>query len=174
MTPGRRTFYACDDCATPLRKCHKCILSSHREHPFHRLRYWDLERGFWLRATLGDVGYEFALEHGAERCPAAITGSRDFVVVHEHGVEEVPVVFCTCVDALPETTQLMRAGLWPATWDRPRSAITLAALKTFQSLSVNAHTNAHDFIAHLEHLSGGMLPDDVKVSYYGLSSQTSN
>ncbi|KAI1781959.1 hypothetical protein LXA43DRAFT_977822 [Ganoderma leucocontextum] len=56
----------------------------------------------------------------------------------------------------------MRGGLWPATWEKPRSAITLQALKTFHSLTLNAHTNAHDFIAHLERLSDNVAPDQVK------------
>ena len=113
--------------------------------------------------TLGDLGYELALEHAGHRCPGAGSEARDFVVVHEHGVSRIPIVYCNCRDAPPHTTQLMRAGLWPATWEKPRSAITLQALKTFDSLSVNAHTTAHDFIKHLEHLTDVVVPDEVKV-----------
>ena len=58
----------------------------------------------------------------------------------------------------------MRAGLWPATWEKPRTAITLTALEVFHSLSHNAHTNAHDYVTHLERLSEYVAPEDVKVS----------
>ena len=158
------TFYYCEDCFPPHRKCDECVIRSHREHPFHRIRAWDPAGGFWRRLDLGDLGYEMSLEHGGERCPDAPSEPRDFVVVHDHGVSRLPIVYCTCKDALPATTQLMRAGLWPATWDKPRSVITLQALKIFDSLSVNAHTTAHDFIRHLERLSDVVAPDEVKVS----------
>ncbi|EJF55675.1 hypothetical protein DICSQDRAFT_184244 [Dichomitus squalens LYAD-421 SS1] len=159
---NRRTLYYCEDCFTPVRKCIDCILTSHREHPFHRIHSWVAEKGCWLRVKLGDIGYQMALHHGGYRCPSATSEGRDIVVVHEHGIESVPVVYCACMDAPPDPSQLMEAGLWPATWEKPRSAITLAALKTFHSLSHNAHTNAHDFVAHLERLSDGVITVDVK------------
>ncbi|PIL28189.1 hypothetical protein GSI_09726 [Ganoderma sinense ZZ0214-1] len=71
------------------------------------------------------------------------------------------IVFIPSITA-PHTTQLMRGGLWPATWEKPRSAITLQALKTFHSLTLNAHLNAHDFVSHLERLSDNVAPDEVK------------
>ena len=156
-------FFYCEDCVLPRRKCQECIVHTHREHPFHRIRGWDVHHQFWNTVQLGDLGYELALEHDGHRCPGAVSEARDFVVVHEHGVARIPIVYCNCRDAPPHTTQLMRAGLWPATWEKPRSAITLQALKTFDSLSVNAHTTAHDFIKHLEHLTDVVAPDEVKV-----------
>ena len=57
----------------------------------------------------------------------------------------------------------MHVGLWLVTWEKPWTVITLQVLKTFHSLTLNAHTNAHDFIAHLKHLSDNVDPDEVKV-----------
>ncbi|KAI1782668.1 hypothetical protein LXA43DRAFT_1103603 [Ganoderma leucocontextum] len=160
--PSTRTFYSCDDCFPPGRKCLDCLITSHREHPFHRIRSWDVVHRFWKPVQMGELGYELAMEHGGARCPGALSEGRDFVIVHDHGIARLTIVYCCCMHAPPETTQLMRAGLWPATWEKPRSAITLQALKIFDSLSVNAHTTAHDFIAHLERLSDVVAPDDVK------------
>ena len=165
-TDTTSTFYYCEDCFPPHRKCAQCLIRSHHEHPFHRIRAWDAAGGFWRSVDLGDLGYEMSLEHGGDRCPDAPSEPRDFVVVHDHGVSRLPIVYCSCKDAPPATTQLMRAGLWPATWEKPRSVITLQALKIFDSLSVNAHTTAHDFIRHLERLSDVVAPDEVKVRHH--------
>ncbi|KAI1787177.1 hypothetical protein LXA43DRAFT_896623 [Ganoderma leucocontextum] len=159
---SKPTFLYCDDCFPPRRKCLDCILQSHCEHPFHRIRAWDPTQRFWKPVQLGEIGYELALEHDGARCPGAPSQGRDFIVVHDHGIARLPIVYCNCPRAPDATSQLMRAGLWPATWEKPRSAITLQALKIFESLTVNAHTTAHDFIAHLERLSDIVAPDDVK------------
>ena len=74
------------------------------------------------------------------------------------------IVFCSCPNSAPETTQLMRAALWPATWEKPRSAISMTCLKTFHSLTLNAHTNVHDYIAHLARLPDKVSTDEVQVS----------
>ncbi|KAI1788225.1 hypothetical protein LXA43DRAFT_895044 [Ganoderma leucocontextum] len=160
--PSTHTFYYCDDCFPPGRKCLDCLIRSHREHPFHCICSWDTIHRVWRPVQLGDLGYELVLEHRGARCPGALSQGREFVIVHDHGIARLPIVYCSCPHAPPATTQLMRAGLWPATWEKPRSAITLQALKTFDSLSVNAHTTAHDFIGHLELLSDVVASDDVK------------
>ncbi|KAI1784958.1 hypothetical protein LXA43DRAFT_900780 [Ganoderma leucocontextum] len=159
---NRRTFYHCNDCAFPIHQCIDCLYHTHRVHPFHSVCSWDADRQFWLPQQLGELGYQFALGHDGQRCPAALSEGRDFVVIHEHGIARLPIVYCDCPHGAPQTTQLMRAGLWPATWEKPRSAITLQVLKTFHSLTLNAHTNAHDFIAHLERMSDNVDPDAVK------------
>ena len=128
------------------------------------MRAWDADNQYWRSTTLGNVGYQFQLGHDGLRCPAALSEGREFIVIHEHGIARITIAYCDCPEGAPHTTQLMRGGLWPATWEKPRSAITLQALKTFHSLTLNAHTNAHDFITHLERLSDNVAPDEVKVS----------
>lgn len=121
---------------------------------------------------LGELGYELHLEHGGAHCPGALRDVRDFVILHDHGIVQLSIVFCCCKEAAPETMQLMCVSLWPATWEKPNSAITLQALKIFDSLTVNAHTTAHDFMRHLERLSNVVVPDEVKVSLHVLRSDT--
>lgn len=160
---ARRHLYYCDDCCSPVRQCGECILECHRIHPFHHIHRWDATRRIWSRVALSTIGFEFCLEHAGARCPTAPSEARDFVVVHDHGIEPVSIVPCACLNPPPLTTQLMRAGLWPATWENPRTAITIRALKVFQSLSVTAHTTAHDFISHLQNLTDIIAPEEVQV-----------
>ena len=119
---------------------------------------------FWSHIVLGSIGYKFCLEHGGAWCLKAPSKARDFVVLHDHGIDCVPIVPCACLNRQPLMTQLMRTSLWPTMWEQPRSTVTLKALKVFQSLTVTAHTMAHDFIAHLQKLTDVVAPKDVKVS----------
>ena len=161
--PSRRDLYYCKDCLSPVHQCGDCVISSHHMNPFHCVHCWEPMECFWLCVTLKSIGYEFCLEHSRKRCPKAPSKARDFMVVHDHGIDCVPIVLCACLNPLPLTTQLMHAGLWPAMWEQPCSAITLTALKVFQSLTVTAHTTAHNFVTHLQKLTDIIAPKDVKV-----------
>ena len=84
--------------------------------------------------------------------------------MHEHGQTEVPVLFCQCTHPrATEAVQLLEDGLWPATWLKPQTAITLSTLEAFHSLSLRAHVNVHDYEAHLRQMTDAVCTEDVKV-----------
>ena len=112
---------------------------------------------------MGDLGYRLYLGHHGARCRNAMLRPTDFVVVTEHGIFDVPVVYCRCPTARTYTEQLMLAGLWPATWDNPQTATTISTLKVFDSLSNNGQVNVHDFMAHVARLTDNVGAGEVKV-----------
>ena len=129
------TLFRCLDCPLSRPQCSRCILENHQTRPFDRIRKWCLKRRLWGKATLPELGFVLHLGHDGVPCPSTpkkFDGTldirdrtRDMVIMHEHGQTEVPVLFCQCTN--PRTTeaaQLLEEGLWPATWLKPRTAIT--------------------------------------------------
>ncbi|KAI0705770.1 hypothetical protein C8T65DRAFT_577516, partial [Cerioporus squamosus] len=90
-------------------------------------------------------------------------------VLHEHGLVDIPFVFCICDTASVEPGQLLAAGLWPATWDTPETATTLTTLETFHNLSMQAQVNIHDYLEHLKRMTDGVLSAQVKDRYRELN-----
>jgi hypothetical protein len=91
-----------------------------------------------------------------ERCANPIPALRDFVVLHDNAIHEVSVDFCGCENsqnAGPYDTQLLRGGWYPASEERPKTCMTLAALKKFHILTLQAKTTMYDFYATLEKLT---------------------
>ncbi|KAJ7851559.1 hypothetical protein B0H13DRAFT_2360051 [Mycena leptocephala] len=76
-------------------------------------------------------------------------------VVHENGIHNVNVDFCGCDSALraDHYIQLLRAGWYPATDDKPQTAATFGVLDRFHLHTLQAKTTAYDFYAVLEKLT---------------------
>lgn len=166
-TKVENAMYRCDDCFHAPILCARCMKAEHLHHPFHRIRKLDRESRYWGRCTLQELGLVLYLGHEGSRCCYALD-SHAVVVVHEHGISKVNISFCHCVNTswrrTPEATQLLKVGLWPATWLVPRTVFTLDVMCKFRVLSVQAHTNAHDFIQSLVRLDDDIFPEDVEVS----------
>lgn len=167
--PGYRTLFRCQDCPLGCLKCIDCVLSSHGERPFDRILMWDATKQFWQRITLPQMGYVFNLGHGGRKCMNASSDPKDMVIIHEHGLMDLPVLFCQCGSARAPAAQLIASGLWPATWERPGTATTLNALEAYHNLSHVAQTSMYDFINHLKDMTDDTTPGDVQVCHLLLS-----
>lgn len=108
--PGYRTLFRCQDCPLGCFKCIDCVLSSHGERPFDRILMWDAAKQYWHRITLPQMGYVFNLGHGGRKCPNASSAPRDMVIIHEHGLMDLPVLFCQCGSAHAPAAQLIASG----------------------------------------------------------------
>ena len=64
-----------------------------------------------------------------------------------------------------DALQLVRHGLWPASWKQPRTVYTMAVMERFRSLAVLAHTNAYDYDKYLHSLFDDLAPEDAPVSF---------
>lgn len=88
-------------------------------------------------------------------------------VVDSHGIQDVRVRFCGCLvdngGAIPDATQLLEAGMWPASWDKPRTAFTLQVMREYHLLAMQAHTNALDFFNVIKRLTDDIAPDEADV-----------
>ncbi|KAJ7279177.1 hypothetical protein C8J57DRAFT_1713062 [Mycena rebaudengoi] len=136
--------YRCRTCfAGGELLCRGCLLHEHQRLPFHQVEQWD--GSFFHHKTLKDVGVKVQLGHwGLHQHCDSPKPAPGFVVVHEHGVEEVAVNFCGCGGG-PPTVQLLRAGLYPATTTNPRSAATFGVLRQFHLMSFESKCSAYEF-----------------------------
>ncbi|KAI0654518.1 hypothetical protein C8Q70DRAFT_1047971 [Cubamyces menziesii] len=159
------TVYRCLDCHLPAPVCKACILKFHTHRPFDRLRMWHRKEQFWHNRTVADLGYVWVLGHGGTRCPSHTAAVKTMTVIHEHGIMDLPTVFCACEEAPPHTEQLIQAGLWPATWKRPATATTLGALETFHALEMQAQLNVHDYMNYIRQSTDDVLPHKVQDRY---------
>ncbi|KAI0675894.1 hypothetical protein C8Q78DRAFT_1066529 [Trametes maxima] len=162
---GFQYFYRCEDCILPSFLCHACVVSTHAHRLCDRLWRWDPPAGHWVGCTLPSLGYVLHLNHGGGECPHAHREPRQFVVMYDHGVLDLPVWFCVCTNAAPETDQLIEAGLWPATWHQPRTAMTISVMETYQLLSRQAQVAIDNFVRTLERKTDNVLPQTVKDRY---------
>ncbi|TBU45985.1 hypothetical protein BD309DRAFT_989187 [Dichomitus squalens] len=163
--PELRTLFRCKDCAPLAMRCAQCMCRSHCERPYNRILQWDLDKRIWTKIALPQIGYELRLGHGGALCGKSLSKASNLVVLHEHGIMDLPVVYCACEGSGSEVEQLMRAGLWPATWERPHTATSLTALEAFHSLNLNGQVNVHDYLAHLKRQTDNVCAEDVKDRY---------
>ncbi|KAJ7839074.1 hypothetical protein B0H13DRAFT_1650401 [Mycena leptocephala] len=161
------SHWRCADCFGDVMYCASCIVHNHRENPLHRIeasaRWHD---GFFVKTSLRSLGLRIQLgHHPHEPCPAPERAHTDFVALHTNGIHEVLVDFCGCENAYhagPHEQQLLRAGWFPATHERPQTCATLAVLEKFHRDTVQAKTTMYDFYGVLEKLTDntGVKPPD--------------
>ncbi|KAJ7860857.1 hypothetical protein B0H14DRAFT_3445824 [Mycena olivaceomarginata] len=79
----------------------------------------------------------------------------EFIVLHTNGIHDVTVDACNCehcIQAGALEEQLLRAGWFPATDDKPRTCVTIEVLDSFVTQTYQAKTTMYDFYTALEKL----------------------
>ncbi|KAJ7431875.1 hypothetical protein B0H11DRAFT_2261289 [Mycena galericulata] len=160
--PDAACSFRCLDCHGDDMLCGACIVDRHVENPLHRVEEWNT--GFFQKSSLKTLGLRIQLGHRPrERCPQPHSLHSAFVVLHTNGIHEVAVDVCNCEDAVlagPPEIQMLRAGWFPATDDRPRTCATFACLDLFLVSTHQAKTTMYDFYGMLEKLTNntGLKP----------------
>ncbi|KAK6971654.1 CxC2 domain-containing protein [Favolaschia claudopus] len=169
-TAASEAVFRCKDCFTDALFCKSCIVSEHKDNPFHRVEVWTDET-FFETITLKSLGLRIQLGHGRNGvCPGTLLkraraaeeeakraaeeeeGRRprdDFCIIDSNGVHEVGLDFCTCASAEDRDIQLVRARLYPATTTNPATAATFRVMRDFHLLSLEAKCSAHHFYNEL-------------------------
>jgi hypothetical protein len=136
--------------------------------------------------TLAELGFIWYLGHGGAPCPSyggsEIYGCQDervdgvteagslpqdttpVTVVHSSGVFTHNMSWCCCLGSNPQHLQLLRAGLFPASSTRPRTAFTFEVLDHFLIDALECKTSARSFFEKLTRLTNNAFPDSVPVS----------
>ena len=140
-----------------------------------------------LKQLQMDFDYEEECEGGsnnilADDCPAAvnqnefqfgfgssISGQNDkdgnpiITIVDRSGIHEIGVR-CCCYPNAPELNmQLMLAGLFPATFQKPKMAFTFRVLEEFHPDNLECKTTLGQFISCLRRLTNDEFPNTVLV-----------
>jgi hypothetical protein len=87
------------------------------------------------------------LGHEGAKCVSPSTGPSAFTVIDVSGIHGVAIDFCDCRTSgiIPPHIQLLRAGWFPATFNRPQTAITFHCLDFYHELTLQGKVNAYDF-----------------------------
>ncbi|KAJ7485477.1 hypothetical protein FB451DRAFT_1392216 [Mycena latifolia] len=130
---ARRPQYCCEECSGGALYCKECCVARHQENPLHKIQRWN--GIFFVKSSLKDLGLriQFSHPHG-EACTVPHAGHIGFVRL----TAGAPYI------------QLLRAGWYPATEDRPQTAVTFVCLDKFVLHTLQAKTTAYDFYSVLE------------------------
>ncbi|KAJ6467408.1 hypothetical protein C8R45DRAFT_1171845 [Mycena sanguinolenta] len=156
--------FRCRDCFGDVMYCQACLVENHRENPLHRIEKW--HRNYFVRTTLARLGLRIQLGHPPhQRCAAPEHARSAFVTLHINGIHEVAVDFCGCkrsASAGPPEMQLLHAGWFPATHERPQTCATISVLETFHQDTLQSKMTMYDFYGVLEKLTDntGIKPPD--------------
>lgn len=161
-------LYRCRQCFRPPLLCQHCILSTHSQSPLHLIDKWNGHH--FSKETLANLGLILHVGHpGSEPCPNT-KDTIDTTVVHCNGVQSCRIQYCGCLmdSGAPRpqehSLQLMLAGLFPASFKRPRTVFTLELFREFRHLSHHAKTNARDFMASKVRMTNNVFQEEVTVS----------
>jgi hypothetical protein len=164
---AKKRLVQCDDCISYETSCTECFIAAHQTLPFHWARVWDDQHCFFVRCDISRLrleGYAHHLGHHGALCPnPASHTDLFFQVVDTNGIHDTKIRFCGCSN-VDRVDQLMRAGLFPATVDRPTMAFTLTVLKQFHLHHLESKESAYDFIGALRRLTDNAFAHEVAVS----------
>lgn len=102
---------------------------------------------------LREIGFSVVIGHEVGSCPRPAATINNFTVVDTSGIHIFPVSFCQCIGHVHPRIQLLRAGWFPASLERPRSAFTFDCLETFQYLNLQGKLSAHGYCKTLDQIS---------------------
>lgn len=154
---AENAHFRCEECFCTQPSCKQCLLDSHRRLPLHHVQEWSGTH--FVRRSLSQLGFVIPLGHYAHRCPNAPPGSngRPTVIVDANGIHDTMVLYCHCtLDSEP--IQLISAGLFPATMDRPETAFTFSLLDDFEVHTLASKKSAYDHYTALRKHTNGAFP----------------
>ncbi|TDL14069.1 hypothetical protein BD410DRAFT_687969, partial [Rickenella mellea] len=164
-------IFRCVDCRDTGFYCSACLCKEHSRLPLHRIEQWD--EGYFKKSSLHSLGLRFQLGHDDTdaHCTHPVKTHEPMTIIDVSGIHRVHVDFCECFvsNGVPRRAQLLRARWWPATIDRPQTAVTLNALELFLQLTLQSKLNVYDFYLALAHLSDNWETLDLKHRYTEIS-----
>jgi len=93
-------------------------------------------------------------------------------IIDRSGIHEIGVRWCCCPDALERDMQLMKAGLFPATFRNPKTAFTFRVLEEFHLDNLECKTTPSQFISRLRRLTNDEFPNTVPVGQAHISADS--
>ncbi|KAG1825171.1 hypothetical protein EV424DRAFT_1320334, partial [Suillus variegatus] len=161
-------IFSCSTCTGDHGWCRPCMIKLHQSLPFHKIQLW-IGKCF-EDVTLADQGFIWYLGHSGESCPwyeasqlcdqevDALPHDTTLVTIHN-------IAWCHCQGSDSEQhLQLLRAGLFPASSTRPKTAFTFEVLDHFLIDALECKTSARSFFEKLTRLTNNAFQDTVPVS----------
>ena len=166
-TQGAQRTTRCCDCKFREPTCTECFIRAHRSDPTHWAERWDASRGFFVRCDISCLrpeGYAIPFGHNGLPCPKYGPGCTDvlFHIVDINGIHNTRVRFCECT-LDNRSTQLLKAGFFPATLTQTRMAFSFNLLKWFHRLHLESKVSAFDFVGGLRRVTDNAFAHRVTV-----------
>ncbi|KAH7919749.1 hypothetical protein BV22DRAFT_1022428, partial [Leucogyrophana mollusca] len=181
----------CTTCSGIHSWCSPCIVKAHARLPFHKIQSWNGE--YFEDTSLFDQGFVWHLGHGGGVCPngyqsemggwvdmgdeddqgdpvvemvSETPGETKLVLVHSTGIFTHCVAWCCCSHLkVKRDHQLLRAGLFPSSVVRPKTAFTFEVLDHFLIDALECKTSAMGFFEKLKRLTSNSFPHMVPDRY---------
>jgi hypothetical protein len=99
------------------------------------------------------------------RARTAASGNPLLTVVDRSGVFDMEIIFCVCSGGDDTDEQLLRAGLFPATFKQIETLFTFSVLGDFLAYNLECKTTAQQYYSKLQSMSSKMFPNSVPVSF---------
>ena len=103
-------------------------------------------------------------------CPCTPSEPSLFSIIDLSGIHQVAINFCDCCEngIVPQHIQLLQAGWFPATFNRPKTAFTFSCLDFYHELTLQGKVNAYDFCHTLHHITDNLNFNSTSVGgFYG-------
>src|SRR5258707_9110891 len=97
-------------------------------------------------------------------------GNQVIIIIDRSGVHEIGVRWYCCPNAPKRDMQLMAAGLFPATFQNPKTAFTFRVLEEFNLDNLECKTTPSQFIGCLRRLMSDEFPNTVLVGQASMSA----
>ena len=110
----------------------------------------------------------------APRARTARSGNPLVTVVDRTGIFNMEIVFCVCSDGGKQDEQLLRAGLFPATFKQIETVFTGSVLSDFLMDNLECKTTAQQYYSKLQSMTSKMFPNTIPVRFCSLVIFTSN
>ncbi|KZT35076.1 hypothetical protein SISSUDRAFT_991001, partial [Sistotremastrum suecicum HHB10207 ss-3] len=166
--------YRCQDCFLAQLTCADCLVRTHVHSPLHRIQKW--YDGHWTRSSLCVLGLTVRLgHHDLSPCSSPHRYDAPITVLHTNGFHDVSVVFCGCAlhgSDLLKRNQLLRAGWFLATQDKPQTAFTFEVLELFHQVTSVSGFSAHQFHSALQNVTDNSGTTHVPKCYDDLGHCT--
>lgn len=112
-----------------------------------------------MKTSLEDLGLIVDLGHGGHACPnkSSLTAPSTLVVIASNGIHQIRVQWCSCSLSIGKASekmiQLLRLRWFPASPQRPATAVTFECLDLFHKNTVQGKLTGYDFYQSLMHLT---------------------
>ncbi|KAG8697453.1 hypothetical protein FRC08_006518 [Ceratobasidium sp. 394] len=155
-------FYRCEFCEGSCWLCSACLVQSHRFKPTHRPQYWD--GACWTDTSLRELGLVFNLGHRGAAC-SMNTSVSPILAADMDGFTTIQVRYCKHANAPPKSVQLISAGYFPCSDQRPETVFSLKLLDRFDAFNTTGRTSAHKVYSVLQRATKAGFPGHVSDRY---------
>jgi hypothetical protein len=159
----------CAECFQYPIACGQCFVDRHRHHPFHWAYVWSPTERVFVKTDYTAVlpeneGISLQLGHPGNSVSCARNQKPlTLTIVDYNGIHSSRVRFCCCSEPGDHATQLLEAGLFPATTSQCETAFTFSLLKHFQMHNIQTKANAFDWILSLRRLTDNISTYTISV-----------